>query len=459
MNSEIASLRFLGAVGTVTGSKYLLTVLGKNILIDCGLFQGVKELRLRNWDVLPAEAEKIDVILLTHGHLDHTGYLPRLVKSGFSGSILATAPTLDVAEIILKDSAHLQEEDAEAANRHGYSKHSPALPLYEMKDVEKTISFFRRQEIGVWFDLFPRIRVRFFYAGHILGASSIEIQVNGKTFLFSGDLGRKDDPLLFPPEKPKHADLLLIESTYGNRLHSGKSEDKFASLINEFAEKKGSIIIPSFAVERTQLLMYLLWKLRIEGRIPSTPVYMDSPMGLHILEIFRRYGADWHKINKSDLDAMCEQITIVQHADETKHISALKGPKIVIAGSGMATGGRVLTYLEETLKDPNSLVLLAGYQAEGTRGRNLLDGKKEIKIRGKWHPVRCSVDIIDGFSAHADQAELVDWLSDLKGSDPKIYIVHGEKDGAEGLEKKIKETYGWEPKIPEYNFVAYLTLE
>lgn len=459
MNSEMASIRFLGAVGTVTGSKFLFQALGKNVLIDCGLFQGIKELRLRNWESLPAEAAHIDAVLLTHGHLDHTGYLPRLVKSGFSGDIFGTGPTLEIAEIILKDSARLQEEDAEAANKHGYSKHSPALPLYDSEDVEKTISFFRKQTLGVPFELFPGIQVRFFYAGHILGASSIEIRVKNKTFVFSGDLGRKEDPLLFPPEKPKHADVVLIESTYGNRIHSEDSEGKLVSLINEFHRKNGTIVIPSFAVERTQLLMYLLWKLRTEERIPSLPIYMDSPMGQHILEVFRRSGEGWHKLNQDDLGKICEQIRIVQRPDESRRISALKGSKIVIAGSGMVTGGRVLTYLEEILKDKNSLVLLAGYQAEGTRGRQLWEGKKEIKIRGKWHPVLCAVDMIEGFSAHADQGELLDWLSELTGTQPKIYVVHGEKDGAQGLKKKIETEYSWTVEVPGYNQVEGFSLE
>ncbi|TGL55434.1 MBL fold metallo-hydrolase [Leptospira wolffii] len=450
-NSNTASLQFLGGAGTVTGSKYLLEAYGKRILIDCGLFQGEKELRLLNWEAPPFESYSIDTVLLTHGHLDHCGYLPRIVKEGFQGKILGTAPSLDIASIVLKDSARLQEEDASYANSGGYSKHKPALPLYDSKDADNAIQLFHSVEMGRWTSLHDKIRFRFRYAGHILGAAFIELEVGEKTLLFSGDLGRSKDPLLLPLEKPEKADLILIESTYGNRLHRGNPEKRLVELVNEFADSEGSIIIPSFAVERAQLLMFLLWKFRKEKRIPNIPIYLDSPMGLHVFEVFEKYGPEWHKLSPEDSRKLNQDIIKVVDAKETKKLASKKGPRIVIAGSGMATGGRVLNYLQHSLGDPNSLVLLAGYQAAGTRGRKLLQGDTEIKIRGQFYEVLCEVQSVDGLSAHADQKDLVEWLSDLKGTPEKVCIVHGEGDAAQALGTKIRGRYGWNSHIPVRN--------
>ncbi|MEI7013060.1 MBL fold metallo-hydrolase [Leptospira licerasiae] len=446
---RLVSLQFLGGVGTVTGSKYLLKAFGKSIMIDCGLFQGEKKLRLLNWDSDQFFPTEIDHILLTHGHLDHCGYLPRAVKKGFRGKIFGTKPTLDVSNIVLRDSAKLQEEDAELANSGGYSKHKPAFPLYDSDDAEKTIKLFYAVEIGEWIDLEPNIKFRFRYNGHILGASFIEFKIGNKTLIFSGDIGRDEDPLLFPPEKPEEGDIILIESTYGNRIHRGNPIKRLAQLIHEFSTTKGTIIIPCFAVERIQAVMYLIWKLMKEGEIPNIPVYMDSPMGSKVLDLFDIYGSEWHKLRGDELAELKDDIICITESSETKKIVSKRGPKIVIAGSGMATGGRVLSYLEHSLGDPNSLVLFVGYQARETRGNKLLRGDTEIKIRGRYHEVRCDVQNIDGLSAHADQTELINWLSKIKNPPKEVFIVHGEEDASRILGNRIRSVYGWETKIPE----------
>ncbi|HKR03263.1 MAG TPA: MBL fold metallo-hydrolase [Bacteroidia bacterium] len=445
---EKITIQFLGAAGTVTGSKYLLKAFGKNILVDCGLFQGLEQLRLMNWDELPFSSSEIDAVLLTHGHLDHCGYLPRLVKSGFNKNILATEPTLEITKVILEDSARIQEEDAERANREGFSKHKPAKPLYDSKDVERTLPHFSAQPLDKWIDLFENIYIRFRYNGHIIGATFIEMKIGNKLFVFSGDIGRENDLLMYPPQKPEQADVLFIESTYGNKLHQENAEAHLAQVINEAAQRHGTIIIPSFAVERTQLLMYLLWQLRKKNMIPDIPLYMDSPMGKNVLDIFH-HNKEWHKLPIEDCNEMCKGIIRVQTIQDTMKLARQKNSKIIIAGSGMASGGRVLTYFQNYLGDENATILLVGYQAEGTRGRSLLDGASEIKLYGKYYPIKARTVNIEGLSAHADQRELIDWLSNIKNKPDNIFIVHGEKEGAEGLKNKIKEVYQWDCEIPE----------
>ncbi len=445
---QTISIQFLGAAGTVTGSKYLVKAFGKNILIDCGLFQGLKELRLLNWDDLPISSSEIDMVLLTHGHLDHCGYLPRLVNSGYTKKILATAPTLEVTKVILQDSARIQEEDAERANREGFSKHKPAKPLYDLKDVEKTLPLFSPQPLDKWIELFENIAVRFRYIGHIIGATFIELKLGDKLFVFSGDIGRQNDLLMYPPQKPEKADVLFIESTYGNKIHPPDAEVRLAEIINEAALTHGTIIIPSFAVERAQLLMYLFWQMRKKKIIPHIPVYMDSPMGKNVLEIFQ-HNKDWHKLSAEDCDEMCNDIKLVRTIQDTIKLAADKSPKIVIAGGGMASGGRVLTYFQSYLGDRNATIILVGYQAEGTRGRSLLEGATEIKLHGDYYKVKAKIENLEGLSAHADQNELINWLGSIKNKPEHIFIVHGEKEGAEGLKNKIKEVYGWDAFIPK----------
>ncbi|ASO05787.1 MULTISPECIES: MBL fold metallo-hydrolase RNA specificity domain-containing protein [Arenibacter] len=450
METDTIKIHFLGAAGSVTGSKYLLDTGDRKILVDCGLFQGLKELRLKNWEYPPVNVNDIDVILLTHGHMDHTGYLPRLVKQGFKGPIYGTYPTLDIAKIILNDSAKIQEQEAQRANKEGYSKHSPAEPLYDLKDVEQTIPHFKAIPQSQWIPLFDGIKARFQYNGHILGATFIELDVHGKRFVFSGDIGRTNDLLLYPPLKPKKADVLFMESTYGGRFHPEEAEaiPQIEKLVNETIDKGGSLFIPSFSVERAQLMMLIFWRLLKENKIPKVQMIMDSPMGANVLELFHR-TRDWHRLEDNECDEMCSHFTVVSSYRETMELRTDNKPKIVIAGSGMLTGGRMLNYLETQAQNPNNTLLLVGYQAEGTRGRKLLEGEKELKVYGKTVTFKMQLAEIEGLSAHADHAELLDWLSDVKEPPEKLFIVHGEKEGAEALKQGIKETYGWESEIPQ----------
>jgi metallo-beta-lactamase family protein len=447
--TEKINIHFLGAAGTVTGSKYLLEAGQIKILIDCGLFQGLKDLRLKNWEYPPVMASSIDAVLLTHGHLDHTGYLPLLVKQGFNGSIYGTNPSLDIATIILTDSAQIQEQEAERANREGYSKHHPAKPLYDLLDVEKTIPHFKRIPPARWLPLFEGIKVRFSYNGHILGGTFIEVDLNGKRFVFSGDIGRTNDLLLYPPLKPKKADILLIESTYGGRFHPDEAEavPKIEKLIKDTVSRGGSLFIPSFSVERAQLLMLILWRLIKENKIPKIPMILDSPMGADVLKLFY-LTRDWHRLKEDECYEMCSYFKVVNRFSETLEIRKDNRPKIVIAGSGMLTGGRMLNYLETQSENPKNTLLFVGYQAEGTRGRKLLEGDKEFKVFGKWIPFNMQMEVVEGLSAHADHAELLAWLSELKTIPKKIFIIHGEKEAAEALKEGVKKTYGWESDIP-----------
>lgn len=448
-NSNI-KVQFLGASGTVTGSKFLIDTGDRKILIDCGLFQGLKALRKLNWEYLPLDASEIDIVLLTHGHLDHTGYLPRLIKQGFKESIYGTYPTLDIAEIILKDSAKIQEQEAKRANREGYSKHHPAEPLYDRKDVDKTIKHFRGVPPSQWINLFEGIKVRFQYVGHILGATYIELNIHGKRLVFSGDVGRVHDLLLFPPLKPRKADALFIESTYGGTVHPNEDDAilKIEQLVNETISNGGSVFIPSFSVERAQLIMLILWRLLKENRIPEIPMIMDSPMGASVLSLFIR-TRDWHRLENDECKEMCSNFKIVSSYKETLELRSNNEPKIVIAGSGMLTGGRMLNYLEFQSENPNNLMIFVGYQAEGTRGRKLLNGDKELKVYGKLISFNMRVEEVEGLSAHADHTELINWMSKIKNQPKNIFIVHGEEEQAEALKLGIKTIYGWDAKIPQ----------
>jgi metallo-beta-lactamase family protein len=442
-------INFLGAAGVVTGSKFLIETSEKNILIDCGMFQGLKELRELNWSPLPVNVETIDVVLLTHGHLDHVGYLPRLLKEGFKGKIIGTAPTLAIAEIILKDSAKIHEEDAQKANKEKYTKHNPALPFYTSLDAEKTLQLFQVEMIDKWVTLSENISYRFQFNGHILGATYIDLDINGKRFVFSGDIGRQNDYLLENPKKPEWADYLFIESTYGNKLHEHEDVEQILSeLIKETIYKKGNLIIPSFAVERLQTLIYILWKLYKTNKIPNIPIFIDSPMGNRVLEVFQRFPK-WHKLSVSEYRAMCNHVTILESYKETWETIDNKNPKIVIAGSGMVTGGRVLTYLQQLIDEPATTVLLVGYQAEGTRGRQLQDGAHEIKFFGKYYPVKATIKSIESLSAHADQSDLLSWMSIIKNIPENVFLIHGESPALDAFRTKIKDIYNWNVTIPK----------
>lgn len=447
MNS--INIQFLGASGTVTGSKYLISAFGKKILIDCGLFQGLKELRLINWEPLPIDVPGIECVILTHGHLDHVGYLPRLWKEGFTGKIFCTEPTKDIASIILKDSAKLQEEEAEKANSNNYSKHKPAMPLYTLKDAENVLTRFITQKPDEWHEIDQNIKYRFRYVGHIIGACFIEMSIGDKTLVFSGDIGRVNDPLLFDPQKPEKADIVFIESTYGNKLHSAEAPSSvLKEIIENAVQKRGRIIIPSFAVERTQLLIYMLWKMNENKDLPEIPIYIDSPMADRVMDVFHKFK-EWHKLDERTCDEMFKKVRVIKTIQESFSVISKDETAIIIAGSGMATGGRVLNYFAKYLGDPSATILLVGYQAEGTRGRLLMDGEKNIKFFGKIFEVRARISYLPGLSAHADQNGLIDWLSNLKNTPEKVFITHGEKSVAQEFALKLKSIYPWNIRVPK----------
>ncbi|MEZ4970614.1 MAG: MBL fold metallo-hydrolase [Flavobacteriaceae bacterium] len=451
-------IHFLGASGTVTGSKFYLETPELNIMVDCGMFQGLKELRQQNWSPLPIDSSKIDLVLLTHGHLDHTGYLPRLLKEGFKGEIIGTAPTLAVTRIILLDSAKIHEEEAEQANKEGYSKHSPALPFYTIRDAERTIDLFESREKDVWITLSHNIRFKYRYNGHIIGATFIELEIFGKLFVFSGDIGRLHDYLLEAPERPKWADYLFVESTYGNKLHPDEDvENILGNLVKTTIRERGNLVIPSFAVERLQSLMYLLWQLYKKNKIPNIPIFIDSPMGNNVLSVFEQFS-HWHKMSMNEYKAMCNHFNIItSYADTWKTIDDPRS-KIVIAGSGMVTGGRVLTYLKQWVALPSTSILLVGFQAEGTRGRQLLEGGHELKLFGKYYPVRSKIHHLESLSAHADQSELLHWMGDIENIPEKVFLIHGEPTSLDAFRVKIRDVHGWNVHVPKLNDIQEIII-
>jgi metallo-beta-lactamase family protein len=446
--SETNFIQFLGAAGTVTGSKHLLSVDGYNILVDCGMFQGLKELRLLNWMDFPFPPQKIDAVLLTHGHLDHIGYLPRLVKQGFKNPIYCTRPTADLTEIVLRDSARLQEEDAEHANTYGYSKHKPAMPLYDTKDVERTLPLLNAVEVDKDYKLNDDISFRYKKNAHIPGAAFIELNVKGKTFVFSGDIGRPNDPMLAEREKPHKADVLLTESTYGDRIHPKVStETILKEIINKALERHGPIFVSSFAIDRAQDFMYVLWKLVKNNEIPDLPVYLDSPMASQVTKLFLKYP-EWLSVEPDVIHRVFENVRFVVSVKETYALARDKSPKIIIASSGMMNGGRILHYLERHLGNSSATFILPGYQAVGTRGRQLSEGAEEIKLHGKYYKVRAAVEHIHTMSSHADQRELISWMDKIGNRPEKVFIVHGEPQSADALRSKIRYVYGWHSKVP-----------
>ena len=441
-------IQFFGGVGTVTGSKTLIESNGINILVDCGLFQGVKEIRELNWQPLPVLPSSIDYVLLTHGHLDHCGWLPLLVNQGFEGKIYCTGPTKSISRIILLDSAKIQEEDAEKANQEHYSKHNPAEPLYTVEQAEHVLPHFRVIPLDKEFDLDAEISARYFYAGHILGACSIELKLEGKTLVFSGDIGRDNDDLLFEPVKPQKADYVFLESTYGDRLHpDNDAMEDLGQCINETFARGGNVIIPSFAVERAQTIMYLIWKLKRQGKIPEIPCIIDTPMGIKVIDLFTE-NSTWHKLKLNECEAMCDMFQLISNYEETIEAIYDDQPKVVIAASGMVTGGRVLSYLERYIVDAKNTVIIVGYQAEGTRGRKLLEGADEIKIHGNYYPVRAQITEIEGLSAHGDQEDLLQWLSKLETKPQTVFLVHGETNAFLVLKEEIEKRYGMTCVIP-----------
>lgn len=444
-------IKFIGGVGTVTGSKTVIESNGIRILIDCGQFQGIKPLRELNWQPLPILPSTIDFVLLTHGHLDHCGWLPRLVNQGFKGKIYCTSPTKEITQLILLDSAKIQEEEAAKANEGHYSKHEIAEPLYDVKQAEAVFSHFRVIKPNENIALDAEISAVFTNSGHIIGACSIVLNLEGKTLVFSGDIGRDNDVLMFAPTKPKKADYIFLESTYGNRLHPDTdAKAELEMYINNTVQKGGTIIIPSFAVERAQSIMYLLWELKTEGKIPNIPYVIDTPMGIKVLDIFEN-NRKWHKLPEHEYVAMCKMFTMNSDYQETIDTIYNSQPKVIIAASGMVTGGRVLSYLERYIGLPETTVIIIGYQAEGTRGRKLLEGATTIKFYGKEYQVRATILEIEGLSAHGDQKDLLNWLSELENRPQKVFLVHGENEAFEELSMKITEKYGFDCLIPQMN--------
>lgn len=441
------TVHFLGGAGTVTGSKTLIESEGIRILVDCGLFQGIKPLRLLNRQHLSVDPETIDFVLLTHGHLDHCGWLPKLVADGYKGPIFMSQPTVEITKLILLDSAKIQEEEAERANKEKNSKHEVAEPLYTVEDAEKVFPLFRPITAEETF-LSENISVQYFPSGHIIGACSLQLNLHGKILVFSGDVGRNTDDLMLAPQKPQKADYIFLESTYGNRLHPNIDvKEQLASIINTTVNRGGQVVIPSFAVERAQSLMYLLWQLQLENRIPKIPYVIDTPMGVKVLAVFSQYP-QWHKLTVGDLQAMTKHFKLISSIEETYETIFKPESKVVIAASGMVTGGRVLAYLEHYIDQPENSVILVGYQAEGTRGRKLLEGTPEIKFFGKYHPVKAEIHLIESLSAHGDQKDLLNWLSDLEKAPEQIFIVHGENEPADELRVKINERYGFHCTVP-----------
>ena len=456
----MASLRFLGATGCVTGSRFLLESEGKQTLVDCGLFQGPKELRLRNWQPFPVDPSSLDHVLLTHAHLDHSGYLPKLVREGFQGDVFATPATVDLCGILLPDSGHIQESDARFANERGFSKHQPALPLYTELEAVESLGFLKPLPYGKILHLSPRFSVSFQPSGHILGSCLIRIKVEEKDrtldLLFSGDLGRYGQPITHDPTPVDLADYLLIESTYGNKLHGSKDpKDELAEVINETAQRGGTLLIPSFAVGRTQELMYILRELEDAQRIPRIPVYVDSPMATDATSILMKYPEE-HDVGMTRAltaghDPLnCREVNFVRTSDLSKALNEMRYPMIVIASSGMATGGRVLHHLARRLPESQNTVLFVGYQAEGTRGRALVDGAREIKIHGGIVPVRAQIRMLDQFSAHADYSEMLRWLRNFKRPPRAVFIIHGEPEPRCSLALKVQKELGWNAVLPDY---------
>ena len=458
----MAKITFLGAAGTVTGSKYLVEAEGKKLLVDCGLFQGSKELNQRNWDRPPLDLSTIDWVVLTHAHIDHTGYLPRLTRSGYKGPIYSNAATRELCNLLLPDSAHLQEEDAQYAARKGYSSHKPPLPLYTVAEAQETLTQFHDIPRSETFQISPQFTVRPHDAGHILGSSWLELTITeaGKKTLvvFSGDLGRYDQPIINDPESPTRADYLLCESTYGDRDHAaGSVEDEIAGVVNDTAKRGGAVVIPAFAVGRTQTLMYFLKQLIAAKRIPDLPVYVDSPMAIGVTEIYKNHPED-HDIDftrqekNGDGDPLnLREVHMTRSVEESKKINDVVAPCIIVSASGMATGGRILHHLEHRLPDSRSTVMLVGYQGEGTRGRLLQEGAKYLNLYGEQVPVRARVVDVGQLSAHAGQSELLRWLSGFQAPPKQTFLVHGEPVALNAFHDAIKTKFNWQNiTIPAY---------
>lgn len=450
-------LQFLGAAGTVTGSKYLLDTGEARLLVDCGLFQGYKQLRLRNWADPPFDAKSLSAVVLTHAHLDHSGYLPVLIRRGFRGRIYCTEATADLCRILLPDSARLAEEDAERANRRGYSKHRPALPLYTEADAQAALRHLVTVPFASEFEPAPGLKAQFAPAGHILGAATIRIFDGERLIVFSGDLGRMRDDIMRPPQKLERADILVVESTYGDRLHDRSDPHlQLGAVIERVSKRGGVVVIPAFAVGRTQTLLWCIHRLKAEGAIDKNlRIYLNSPMATDVTDIYHRHR-DQHRLSPEECDAMCHAARIVNTTDESKELNEKKGPMVIIAGSGMATGGRVIHHLKAFAPDPRNAIVLAGFQAGGTRGAALAAGAETIRIHGEDIPVRAEVVSLTNLSAHADYLEILEWLRGFKAPPQQTFITHGEPAAADALRQRIERELKWRVHVPEHMEIVTL---
>jgi metallo-beta-lactamase family protein len=441
-------LTFLGAAGTVTGSKYLVESGSRRILVDCGLFQGRKRLRERNWRPFSPDPATLDAVVLTHAHLDHSGYLPVIARSGFRGPVYCTAATCDLLGILLPDSAWLQEEEAEFANRHGFSKHSPALPLYTQADAQRALQLLRPVAWSTRVSPVPDLELEFSPAGHLLGAASVLVQTVSRRILFSGDLGRSDDPVMRPPAPPPVAESVVIESTYGDRRHPPVDpESELAALMNPVLQRGGVIVVPSFAVGRAQALVHLITRLKARRAIADVPVFLNSPMATEAMHVHERHLSE-HRLTAAECEAMRGAVRFVNSVDESKGLNRLDGPAILVSASGMATGGRVIHHLKAFAPGERNLILFAGFQVPGTRGAAMLAGADAVRIHGEWIPVRAAVAQLQGLSAHADCDQLVAWLKSAALPSAQVYVTHGEPAAAESLALQIRRELGLQVTVP-----------
>jgi metallo-beta-lactamase family protein len=444
-------ITFLGGTGTVTGSKYWVRHGKHSVLIDCGLFQGYKQLRLRNWTPLPLVPEALDSVILTHAHLDHSGHTPLLVNEGFRGPIHATTGTRDLCGLLLPDSGHLQEEDANFLNRHGLSKHTPALPLYTREDAFNCLPLFKTHDFHHAFEPAPGWKATFIKAGHILGASSVLLEVAGKRILFSGDLGRPDDLLMFPPENPPAADVVLVESTYGNRKHPPDTLlDELGPALQRVAARGGVAVLPVFAVGRAQAILHAIDLLKRRGDLPSSlPVFLDSPMAVHTTELMHKHMGE-HRLNSEQVHCLTHCATMVVSVEESKALAKRHGPMVILSASGMATGGRVLHHLALYASHHRNMIVLTGYQAPGTRGARLANGEKTLRIHAQDVHIHAEVVQLEAASAHADANEVLDWLKAMPQAPHKVYVTHGDPEASDALRGRIEHELKWKALVPEH---------
>jgi metallo-beta-lactamase family protein len=444
------NLQFLGATGTVTGSKYLLRNKGASLLLDCGLFQGYKQLRLRNWSALPVSPASIDAVILTHAHIDHSGYVPLLVRNGFRGKVFCTEATYDLCRILLPDSGHLQEEEAMYLNRHALSKHKPALPLYTRDDALRCLKRFAPVPSGRVWEPAAGFNASLHHSGHMPGSSFVRIDDGARSILFSGDIGRPNDLVMKPPARMPGADYLVVESTYGDRLHEPADVHKqIADVINRTSARGGVVVIPAFAVGRAQTLLHCIQQLKDRGDIRDVPVYLNSPMAASATQVFQHHLGEL-RLTREECDAMASVARIVETPDESRELNTRRGPMVIIAASGMATGGRVVHHLKAFAPHPRNTILFAGFQAGGTRGATIAGGASTVRIHGEDVPVRAEVAMLDSISAHADAAEIVEWLRGFERAPRTTFITHGEPAAADAMRQRIERQLHWNCWVPDY---------